>query len=168
MKTSAGLLFIGIVLSVPSCFGITSNLLPNGDVENEFLNLLTEEGGYATHIQAKDTSVPTYWKLTPGAEMSKDVKHQGGACIRLQGGKKTVSATVFSGYWRVKDASMPFGLPLVPGREVRVSFYYKTSPIAGGTVPKAESSSERLPICLPTLRRSRCLKPRIGNGSGFP
>lgn len=119
-------LFVLLSLTHES-FGTPSNLLPNGDAENEFVNQMTEADGYATRIQARDTGTPTYWRLTAGASLCKEVKYAGSGSIRLQSGDTEVSATVFSNFWRVKDPSMPFGLPLAPDKEIRVSFYYKTS-----------------------------------------
>ena len=66
--------------------GTPSNLLPNGDAENEFVNLLTEADGFATRIQAKETGTPTYWRLTDGAGLCKEVKYAGNGSIRLQSG----------------------------------------------------------------------------------
>ena len=116
-----------LVLAISPSFGKSPNLLPNGGAENEYLNRITRQEGYSTRITARDTGVPNHWRLTPGASMSKNEKFSGYSSIHLQGGGKEVSATAYSDYWRVKDASMPFGLPLVPKKEVRLSFQYKTS-----------------------------------------
>ncbi|GMQ80262.1 MAG: hypothetical protein BMS9Abin04_224 [Planctomycetia bacterium] len=126
-KVAIGLVVVPALLVLPS-FGAEPNLLPNGDAENEFVNHLTADGGRSTSIKAIDSGIPTYWRLTEAARLCKEVKHGGLRAIELQGGDRAASATVFSDYWRVKDVSMPFGLPLVPAREVRVSFYYRTSP----------------------------------------
>ena len=137
-------------------FGEVANLLPNGTVENEFLNLMTEGSGFTASIKAKDTFVATYWQLSGAASMRKDVAYQGNACIQLQGGEKSASATTFSDYWRVKDPDMPFGLPLMPNRDVHVSFYYKTSAglqndilsaeITLGTIANLPSDNKKLAL----------------------
>ncbi|MFH1740554.1 MAG: hypothetical protein ABIH23_16220, partial [bacterium] len=155
MKILLALVFMPLLLTFQS-HGDPPNLLPNGDAENEFLNLLKETAGYTTSIKAKDTLIPTYWRLTDGATICKDTKYEGDSAIRLQGGDAQASATIFSDYWRVKDASMPFGLPLVPNREVRLSFYYKTSPalksetlsakVTLGTIANLLSDSEEISL----------------------
>ncbi len=71
--------------------------------------------------------MPVYWNLSEGASLTKDVKFSGDNAVFLSRGEKDVTATVYSDHWKVKDGHMPFGLPLVSGRPVTVSFYYKTS-----------------------------------------
>ena len=113
------------------------NLFPNGGAENTFMNQIVIEGGgndpdngYKTHIEADKMDVPTYWRLTDGAELCKDIKYSGDNAIKLIRGEKEVSATVLSDYWKVKDGSMAFGLPLVQQKEITISFYYKTKGIS--------------------------------------
>ena len=113
------------------------NLFPNGDVDNIFLNQIVQEKGYRSHIEASGTGLPTYWRLTEGAMLSRDIKFGGEYATKLSRRKKDVTATVFSDYWKVKDASMPFGLPLVPQKEITVAFRYKTSGLKGAKVMKA-------------------------------
>ncbi len=124
-------ILIFLVLAIQAAaFGagqISNNLLPNGDAENEFLNMLAEDGGFATKITGKDTLVPTYWQPSNNVRLDKETRYEGNSTIRLMGGKDAVSATVFSDYWKIKDSSMPFGLPLLPDRDVTLSFAYKTS-----------------------------------------
>ena len=108
-----------------------SNLFPNGDVENVLINLIVEEEGFSTHIVAGKTELPTYWKLSDGAFLSKDEKFSGENAIRMSRGEKEVVATVFSDHWKAIDSNIPFGLPLVSQKEISVSFRYKTSGIKG-------------------------------------
>ncbi|MCC6698547.1 MAG: hypothetical protein IT365_23190 [Candidatus Hydrogenedentes bacterium] len=110
-------------------FGVASgqNLLPNGDVEDEFVNLLRREASHATHIEARDSRVPARWQVSEGVSLCRDEKHAGEAALQLEVDAQPATATLASDYWRVKDPAMPFGTPLVPGREVRISFFYKTA-----------------------------------------
>lgn len=107
------------------------SLFPNGDVENVYVNLIKYDDGFKTHIEGGKTSMPAYWKLSEGASLSKDVKFSGENAIELSRAEKKVTATIYSDHWKVKDGNMPFGLPLVSGRPVTVSFRYKTSGIKG-------------------------------------
>ena len=105
-----------------------NNLVPNGDIENEFVNLVRYDKGYATHIEPRDTGVPAHWQLTGEGGLCRAEKHTGNSSLRLEAGAKAASAAVLTDYWRVKDPSMPFGLPLLPEIPVHISFHYKTSP----------------------------------------
>ena len=120
------------------------NLFPNGGAENTFMNQIIIEGGgdnpdngYKTHIEANEMDVPTYWHLTDGAELCKDIKYSGENSIKLIRGEEEVSAAVISDYWKVRDASMPFGLPLVSQKEITISFYYRTEGISEANTLKA-------------------------------
>ncbi|MCC6490335.1 MAG: hypothetical protein IT364_22820 [Candidatus Hydrogenedentes bacterium] len=105
----------------------SQNLLPNGDVEDEFVNLLRREASHATHVEARNSRVPAYWQTSDGVTLCREEKHAGGAALQLEAGENPATASIQCDYWRVKDPAMPFGTPLVPGREVRVSFFYKTA-----------------------------------------
>ena len=106
------------------------NLLPNGGAENEFVNHIRVGEKRSTTIEARDSGVPTFWQLGTGASLSSETAHGGLHSIAFQAGGGEVSATVFSDYWRVKDPSMPFGLPLVAGRPVEIYFYAKSPSFA--------------------------------------
>ncbi len=123
---SLAIFSLATALSLP-IYADLPNLLPNGDAENEFVNLMIRGQGNSSRIQAKDTGAPNYWRLTEGATLCKDARFSGNHCITLQGRGTSVSATTFADFWRVKDPSMPFGLLLLPNREILVSFYYKTT-----------------------------------------
>ena len=90
------------------------NLLPNGDVENVFVNHIKVGEGRSTTIEAWDSGVPTFWRLGAGAALADESASTGKHCIVLQGGEQAAESTVFSDYWRVKDPAYPFGLPLRP------------------------------------------------------
>lgn len=114
------------------------NLLPNGSAENAFVNHIRVGEGRATAIEAWDSGVPTFWRLGNGASLDSTAAHGGKQSIALHSGDQEASATVFSDYWRVKDPSMPFGLPLAPGRPVEIAFYVKTSPALAAGAFSAE------------------------------
>ena len=124
----SGIFLLLLLITLSQVYG-QHNLLPNGDVENVFVNQIIQGKDRRSHIDAAGTGVPTYWELTEGAKLSKKEKHSGVNSIQLTGGAKEVKATVCSNFWRVIDGSMPFGLPLVAGKEIKVSFYYKTKNI---------------------------------------
>lgn len=107
------------------------NLFPNGDVEDLYVNQITFDKDFFSHIAGGETTMPTYWKLSDGASLSKDVKYSGDNAIKLLLGQKDVTATIYSDHWKVKDENMPFGLPLVSKKEITVSFRYKTSELKG-------------------------------------
>ena len=137
MKT---ILFLVLFMLVFPLYGANrngKNLFPNGNLENIFVNQITQEQDRGSHIDAEGTGKPTYWDLTEGATISKEERHNGENSVELSCGKKEVKATVLSDFWRVKDGSMPFGLPLVAGKEITVSFYYKTQGIKKGNALKA-------------------------------
>ncbi len=134
------------------------NLFTNGDVESVYINQITYESSFATHIEGGESSAPTYWKLSKGASLSNDVKFSGENAIKLSRGEKKVTATIYSDHWKVKDGDMPFGLPLVIDRPVTVSFRYKTSGIKGN---EAFSALIKLGAIesLPSNKDSIVLKP---------
>ncbi len=120
------------------------NLFPNGGAENTFVNQIVVDAGandpvkgYQTHIEADKRDQLTFWRLSEGAAVCSGEQHTGEQSVLLTGGDKEVSAAVQSNFWRVLDGTMPFGLPLVPDKEVTVSFYYKTSGISGTGALKA-------------------------------
>lgn len=122
----------GLALTLSFClahpvWAVDANLLPNGNVESEWVNLVHGSKGYARHIQARDTGLPSFWRVSEGASRVCDVTHSGDAALRLKSGKKPATATVFSDYWRVKDKAMPFGTPLLPGIPVDITFFYRTT-----------------------------------------
>ena len=49
----------------------------------------------------------------------------------MSGQEDAVIATVYSDFFNIEDPDMPFGLPLVPEKEIIVSFRYKTSGLRG-------------------------------------
>ncbi|MCA9427196.1 MAG: hypothetical protein KC994_19105, partial [Candidatus Omnitrophica bacterium] len=106
----------------------TQNLFPNGNAENEFVNKLSDDSKYGSRIEASGTGVPTFWGFTSGVELTREVKHSGEASLSMTGGDQAATATVLSDFWKVRDPTMPFGAPLIPDREVRISFIYKTTP----------------------------------------
>jgi len=108
-----------------------ANLFSNGDVENKFVNQIVQRDGYRNHIEAAGAGTATFWRLTNGAVLCRKVKFSGENSIKLSRGKKDVAATVFSNYWKIKDGNMPFGLPLLPEKEIAVSFRYKTAELRG-------------------------------------
>ena len=146
MKTSTTALILIFIALLP-VYGFdhgTKNLFPNGGAENTFLNEIAMESGssapemrYRTYIEADKKDQPTFWQLSEGATVCRDVKHSGEQAILLTGGEKEVSAAVLSNFWRVLDGTMPFGLPLVPEKEITVSFYYRTSGLQGSGSVKA-------------------------------
>ncbi len=146
MRTST-IYFILIFFTQSQIFGSIikdHNLFPNGGAENTFMNQIIIEGGgdnpdngYKTHIEADKMDVPSHWRLTDGAELCKDFKYSGQNAVKLIRGKEKVSATVISDYWKVRDASMPFGLPLVPQKEITISFYYRTENVSETNILKA-------------------------------
>lgn len=111
------------------------NLLPNGDVEDEFVNHIRVGEKRTTTMEAWHSGEPTFWKRGPGASLDRETVHSGRHSIKLHADETTAEATAYSDYWRVKDSTMPFGLPLVPGRPVEIAFHVKTSPtLAVGSV----------------------------------
>jgi hypothetical protein len=156
MKNIALYWSLGLSLLAASSFGELPNLFPNGGVENEFVNQIIREDDYATSVRAEGSGVPTFWRLGSGAALCRDGAHSGAHSIELQGGEKEVSATVYSDYWRVKEAAMPFGTPLLPKRDVRVVFYYRTSPelradaleaeLTLGVIKDLDSDDERISL----------------------
>ncbi len=114
------------------------NLLPNGDVEDEFVNHIRVGEKRATTIEAWNSGEPTFWKRGHGASLDRGTVHGGAYSVALVADEQTAEATVFSDYWRVKDASMPFGLPLAPGRPVEISFHVMTSPTLAADAFSAE------------------------------
>ncbi|MCA9447216.1 MAG: hypothetical protein KC931_08865, partial [Candidatus Omnitrophica bacterium] len=106
----------------------TQNLFPNGNAENEFVNKLSDDSKYGSRIEASGTGVPTFWRFTSGVELTREVKHSGDVSLSMTGGDQAATATVLSDFWKVKDPTMPFGTPLIPDRQVRFSFFYKTTP----------------------------------------
>lgn len=127
MRVLVGALLAVVFALDGRVFAVEANLFPNGDAESEWVNLVFGEEGYARRIQARDTGLPSFWRLAGGAVLSKDERHAGQSAVRLPAAVKPVLATVFSDYWRVKDGAMPFGALLLPGVPVDVSFFYKTS-----------------------------------------
>ena len=119
-----------LVLAVPARLAWTQppNLLPNGDVENVFVNHIKLGEGRSTTIEAWDSGVPTFWRLEEGAALSEEESQSGERSVVLRSG---AAATVFTDYWRVKDPAMPFGLPLPADLPVEVQFFYKTSGFTG-------------------------------------
>ncbi len=113
------------------------NLLPNGGAENIFINQLTEKKNRESYIDAEGTGLPTMWNLSKGASVTEEEKHSGKRAIQLESGKKEVKATVLSNFWRAIDKNMPFGLPLIKGREITVSFYYKVKGVTKSNAIKA-------------------------------
>lgn len=102
------------------------NLFPNGDVENEMSTLFLMDREYRSYIKTDEKNMPSFWKLSEGATLSKD-GYAGGNAIKINNQEKKVTATVFSNFWRVEDTDMPFGLPLAPEQEITISFRYRTS-----------------------------------------
>lgn len=127
MRAYVGTLLLVVIALDATALATEDNLFPNGDAESEWVNLVFGDKGFARHIQARDTGMPSFWRLAEGAALSRDERHVGQSAVRLPAAVKPVSATVFSDYWRVKDGAMPFGAPLLPGVPVDVSFFYKTS-----------------------------------------
>jgi hypothetical protein len=116
----------------------TPNLLPNGDVEDEFVNHIRVGEKRTTTMEAWNSGESTFWKRGHGASLDRETVHGGKHSIALQADEQTAEATVFSDYWRVKDSTMPFGLPLAPGRPVEISFHVKTSPTLAADAFSAE------------------------------
>lgn len=146
MRTSLATLFFLFAVGSP-IYGSHHdryNLFPNGGVENTFLNQIVVDAGandpvkgYQTHIEAHKRDKPTFWRLSEGAAVCRDIKHTGELAIQLIRGEKEVRAAVLSNFWRVLDGTMPFGLPLEPKKEITVSFYYKTAGLADVDALKA-------------------------------
>ncbi len=134
---------ITVFITLSQIYG-QHNLFPNGGAENTFVNQTVMEGSripeerYRSHIEANREDALTYWKLSEGATISVKEKHIGKRSVQLTSGKKEVKATVQSDFWKVKDGSMPFGLPLVAGKVITVSFYYKTKGITEENALKAK------------------------------
>ena len=63
-----------------------NNLVPNGDIENEFVNLVRYDKGYATHIEPRDTGVPAHWQLTGEGGLCRAEKQFAASRSRGQGG----------------------------------------------------------------------------------
>ncbi len=125
--------FILILTTLSQIYG-QPNLLPNGNAENIFINQITQKKDRGSYIDAEGTRLASMWKFTEGAITTEEEKYRGRRSVQLTSGKNEVKATVLSNFWRVKDGYMPFGLPLVAGREITASFYYKTK---GLTKPNA-------------------------------
>ncbi len=143
MKSFLTVLMLLVARSLPAISSDHErhNLFPNGGAENTFMNQIVVDAGandpvkgYQTHIEADKKDQPTFWRLSEGAVVCRETKHTGKQSIRLDRGEKEVTAAVLSNFWRVWDGTMPFGLPLVPQKEITVSFYYRTS---GMTAPGA-------------------------------
>lgn len=133
MKKFFTLFLVMIFFSVNLVFSITSNvsLLPNGDAENILINDIQQLKGYKTIIHPKGHGFLPYWTLSDKTMVTDKVYYKGQNSIEMTGGDKDVSAIIHSNFWQVKDPNMPFGLPLFPGKEIYISFYYKTSKIIG-------------------------------------
>ncbi len=134
MKTNLLFVLVLLFVQVTATGQDHPNLFPNGNVENTFINQVVQESGhnnpensYRSHIEPVGTGLPTYWRLSKGATLSKEIKFSGDHAIQLARGKEKVTATVHTDYWTVKDADMPFGQPLVPNQEITASFRYKTA-----------------------------------------
>lgn len=130
--TTGALLLLFLQVSLPG--QVNHNLFPNGDAENLLVNHVvmdqSHETRFRSRIETEDGDRLAYWELSEGAGISNE-SYSGKHAIELVQGKGEVTASVFSDFWRVKDADMPFGLPLAPGREITVSFWYKTSGLKG-------------------------------------
>ena len=130
LKNNYLVLFFIVISQLYGTNNTRYNLFPNGDVENVYVNQIRYDGSnYHTHIEGGKTTLPTYWKLSNGASLSQDVKYSGNNAIVMLLNKKDVTAQIYSDHWMVKDPNMPWGLPLVPEKEITVSFYYKTKGI---------------------------------------
>ncbi len=106
------------------------NLFPNGDVENVMTTLFVMDHEYRSHIETDETGIPSFWRLSDGASLIKE-GYSGGNAINMVRQENEVTATVYSDFWKVADTDMPFGLPLVPEKEIMVSFRYRTSGLKG-------------------------------------
>lgn len=120
--------FFTSVLAGAAVHAELPNLLPNGAVENVCVNLLIRDEDFASHIEANETNTPSFWRLTGTASRTEEAVYEGTGAIQLEGGEGSATATAFTDYWRVKDPTMPFGLPLLPSREVQLRFWYRTTP----------------------------------------
>jgi hypothetical protein len=109
------------------------NLLPNGDAETQYVNLITADGDRATSIQADDTRLPTHWVLSSGATQSDAAARSGRFSIRMEAKPQAVTAALRADFWKVKDPDFPFGLPLVPGEPITTRFYYMAENFSEGT-----------------------------------
>ena len=106
------------------------NLFPNGDVENVMATLFVMENEYRSHIETGETGLPSFWRLSEGAALCKE-GYSGGNAISISRQDNEVTATVYSDFWKLADTNMPFGLPLVPEKEITVSFRYRTAGLKG-------------------------------------
>ncbi len=107
-----------------------SNLFPNGDVENTITTLFVMDNMYKTNIETDEASIPSFWRLSDGAVLSNN-GYLGGNAIYICRQENDVTASTFSDFWKVEDTDMPFGLPLIPDKEIMISFRYRTSELKG-------------------------------------
>jgi len=121
--------FISFLIALTQLFGGNNNqknLLPNGNVENVMTTLFVSDKNYGSHIETKEPHIPSFWRLSDGASLCKD-GYSGGNAICMRRQENEVTSTTYSDFWKVGDPDMPFGLPLVPDKEITVSFRYRTS-----------------------------------------
>jgi hypothetical protein len=128
------------------------NVLANGGLEDRFVNDIEQLPSYQSRIYPLGRSYVPHWVLSDGAKASEICPHTGVRCLELASGEKPVTAELESDFWKVWDPAMPFGLPLVPGKDIYVSFFYRTSgelneralkcQITLGTIPGLPSRTE--------------------------
>jgi len=144
------------------------NLFPNGDVENVMSTLFILDSRYESHLETNETGLPSFWRLSEGAALCKD-GYSGGNAIKISCQENEVTATVYSDRFNVEDADMPFGLPLVPDREIIVSFRYKTSGLKGKSAFSAlmklgvieELPTREIPLDLPASKEWSLVSRKI-------
>lgn len=144
------------------------NLFPNGDVENVMSTLFILDSNYESHLETNETGLPSFWSLSEGAALCHD-GYSGGNAIKISCQENEVTATVYSDRFHVEDADMPFGLPLVPGREIMVSFRYKTSGLNGKSAFSAriklgvikELPTREIPLDLPASKEWNLVSRKI-------
>jgi len=127
LRTLLAFILLAVPLAARAGGQAGPSLLPNGGVEDKFVNDIEQLPGYGSRIHPGGRSYVPHWELSEGAVTSESRPHGGTRCLELLSGAKDVTAALRSDFWQVKDPAMPFGLPLVPDAEIRISFFYRIS-----------------------------------------
>ncbi len=107
------------------------SLLPNGGAESVMVNDIEQFPSYSSVIHPDGRGYLPYWTLSTGARVTEEDQFSGKRSVHLTGGEEEVKAVLQADFWTVKDGRMPFGLPIVPGEDIEITFAYKTAGITG-------------------------------------